>query len=66
MEDITIGQILEVLVEFVRYRKGYKNSKGESAPWVIVQHGTGKVLSAHKSKAEAKKHLRQMEYYKHQ
>ena len=53
------------LVESVKYVKGHKNSKGEDAPWTIVSHETGKILSSHKSEAEAKKHLQQMEYYKH-
>lgn len=65
MKDTTILQVLEILVEYVRYRRGHKNSKGESAPWVIISHSTGKILSSHSSKAEAKKHLREMEYFKH-
>ena len=49
----------------VQYREGHKNSKGESAPWVIVSCGDGKtekgtVLSSHKSKSEANAHLQQM------
>ena len=49
----------------VQYRKGHKNSKGESAPWVIVSCGYGKtekgtVLSSHKSKSAADEHLQQM------
>jgi hypothetical protein len=44
----------EILLEFVRHMPGHKNSKGESAPWVIISHETGKVLSSHKSKAAAK------------
>lgn len=53
------------LLETVVFRKGHKNSKGELAEWVIVQHNTGKLLSSHKSKSAAEKHLQQMEYYKH-
>ena len=53
------------LVESVKYVNGHKNSKGEDALWTIVSHETGKILSSHKSEAEAKKHLQQMEYYKH-
>lgn len=53
------------LVEMVVYKKGHKNSKGEAAPWTIVSHETGKILSSHKSKSAAEEHLRQMEYYKH-
>lgn len=55
----------QTLVEMVVYKKGHKNSKGESAPWTIVSHETGKILSSHKSKSAAKEHLRQMEYFKH-
>lgn len=65
MEDPSILQILQTLVEYVKYMKGHKNSKGKSAPWVIISHTTGKILSSHLSKAEAKKHLREMEYFKH-
>ena len=54
-----------ILFETVEYRKGHRNSKGELAEWVIVQHDTGKILSSHKSKPKADKHLQQMEYYKH-
>ena len=54
----------EILLEFVRHMPGHKNSKGESAPWVIISHETGKVLSSHKSKAAAKKHLQQMHIFK--
>ncbi len=53
------------LIEYVEYRKGHKNSKGESAPWVIISHQTGRILSSHKSKKEASTHLREMEYFKH-
>ena len=53
------------LVESVKYVKGHKDSKGEDAPWTIVSHETGKILSSHKSKKAAEEHLRQMEYYKH-
>ena len=53
------------LLETVVYRKGHKNSKGELAEWIIVQHNTGKLLSSHKSKSAAERHLQQMEYYKH-
>lgn len=55
----------KALIETVCYRKGHKNSKGESAPWVIVSCQNGKILSSHKSKEKAEEHLRQMEYYKH-
>lgn len=47
----------------VVHRKGHKNSKGEKAEWCIVSHETGKILSSHKSKAAAKKHLQQMHIF---
>ena len=62
VESVTTVQ---PLVEMVVYKKGHKNSKGEAAPWTIVSHETGKILSSHKSKSAAEEHLRQMEYYKH-
>lgn len=43
---------------YVKHMPGHKNSKGESAPWVICQHDTDKVISSHKTKDEAEKHLR--------
>ena len=55
----------KTLVEMVQYKKGHKNSKGEDAPWTIVSHETGKILSSHKTKKKAEEHLQQMEYYKH-
>jgi len=45
--------------------KGHKNSKGESAPWVIRDENSGNVLSSHKTKGEAEKHLKQMKYFKY-
>ena len=53
------------IVESVKYVEGHKDSKGEDAPWTIVSHKTGEILSSHKSKKAAEEHLRQMEYYKH-
>lgn len=49
-----------LLLEYVAHMPGHKNSKGESAPWVIKSHKTHKVLSSHKSKEAAKKHLQNM------
>lgn len=50
---------------YIRKTPGAKNSKGESAPWCIYSHKTGKKLSCHKTKSEAQKHLKRMEYFKH-
>ena len=49
---------------YVEHVEGHVNSKGESSPWVIRQHNTGKILSSHKTKAEAEEHLKQMEMHK--
>ena len=49
----------------VRYRKGHKNSKGEKAEWCIISHKTGRVISSHKSKSAAEKHLREIQMFKH-
>lgn len=49
----------------VVHKKGHKNSKGEKAEWCIVSHETGKILSSHKSKSAAKKHLSDMHKFKH-
>ena len=53
----------EPMVESVKYVPGHKNSKGESAPWTIVSHETGKILSSHKSKKAAEEHLKQMHIF---
>lgn len=50
-------------VSFVRYQEGHKNTRGESAPWVILSHKDGKVLSSHKTKEDAKKHLKDMHIF---
>ena len=54
----------QLLLEYIQYIKGHKNSKGDSAPWVIKSHKTGKILSSHKTKKEAKKHLQHMHIFK--
>lgn len=53
------------LVETVVYKKGHRDSRGKLAPWTIVSHKTGKILSSHPTKRAADRHLAQMEYYKH-
>ena len=49
----------------VRHQKGHKNSKGELAEWVIVSHKDGHIISSHKTKAEAEKHLGDIRKFKH-
>jgi len=54
-----------LLVETIVYKRGHKNSKGENAPWTIISHTTGKIISSSKTETEAKKHLRAIQYFKH-
>lgn len=49
----------------VRHKKGHKNSNGELAEWVIVSHKDGHIISSHKTKAEAEKHLGDIRKFKH-
>jgi len=51
------------LKEYIEYVKGHMNSKNEIAPWVIKSHNTDKIISSHKTKKEAKEHLKQMKMY---
>ena len=46
-----------ILLEYVKRIPGHRNSKGEPAPWTIVSHKTGKILSSHKTKKDAEEHL---------
>src|SRR5574344_97990 len=50
-------------VEYIVYIKGHKNSKGESAPWVIRSHKDHHIISSHHSEEDAKEHLRQMHVF---
>ncbi len=52
------------LVEYVTKVEGHKNSKGESAPWVIKDHDTGKIISSHKTKKAAESHLQDIHAHK--
>ena len=49
----------------VRHKKGHKNSNGELAEWVIVSHKDGHIISSHKTKAEAEKHLGDIRKFKY-
>lgn len=48
--------------QYIKYRPS-KDHPGE--PWVIVQKGTGKVLSHHASEDKAEASFRAMEMHKH-
>jgi len=49
----------------IRHQKGHKNSKGETAEWVIISHKDGHVISSHTSKEAAQKHLKDIQKFKH-
>jgi len=49
-----------IKVSYVAHVPGHKNSKGESAPWVVKSHETGEILSSHSTEAEANSHLKDM------
>ena len=42
---------------YIQYVPGHKNSDGDSAPYVIKSHKNNKILSSHKTRDDAKKHL---------
>ena len=47
----------------IKYDKSHKNSKGESAPWTVVSHKDGHVISSHKTEDEAKRKLQLMHVF---
>ena len=50
---------------FVKKIPGHKDSKGNLAEWCIVsENDTGKIISSHKSKEDAKNHLQDIEIHK--
>jgi len=51
-------------VSTIQFLKNHKNSKNENAPWIIRSHSSGKILSSHKTKEDAVKHLKDIEGYK--
>lgn len=51
------------ICEKLEYVKGYKNSKGEDAPWVIRSHDNGRILASFASKKDAEQHLARMQRY---
>ena len=56
---------MQIKQSYIQHIKGHKNSQGENAPWVIKDHDTDKILSSHKTREEAEKHLKQMKFFKH-
>lgn len=61
---MNLEEFFDILLEYVTYSKGHKNSKGEDAPWVIRSHENNKIISSHKSEKDAKKHLRDIHAHK--
>ena len=59
-EDKEKTAIFNIRESSVVHMPGHKNSNGESSPWVIKSHETGKILSSHKSESEARQHLQDM------
>lgn len=53
-----------VKLSFVSKCPGHRNSKGELAEWCVKSHDTGEIISSHKTKAQAKEHLKQMHIHK--
>ena len=53
------------IVSYITYIKNHKNSKGEPAPWVIKSHKDGHIISSHKTRKEAEKHLKRIRYFKY-
>ena len=51
------------LIEYIQKIPGHQNSEGEAAPWVILDHDDGSILSSHKTKKDAQDHLEQMKTY---
>jgi hypothetical protein len=51
-------------LSYVQHVPGHKDSLGKSTPWVIRAHQTGGIISSHKSKIQAEKHLRDMYTHK--
>lgn len=53
-----------IKVSFVKHCPGHKDSKGNKAEYCILSHTTNKILSSHKTRSEAEKHLQQMHIHK--
>ena len=53
-----------IKVSFVKHCPGHKDSKGNKAEYCILSHTTDKILSSHKTRSEAEKHLQQMHIHK--
>lgn len=56
-------QKLQQLNEYIEKIKGYKNSKGKDAPWIIKSHEDDRILASFATKEEAEAHLKRMKAY---
>ena len=54
-----IGEV----VSYIQHIPGHKNSKGESAPWVIKDHKIHEILRSYKTEQEAKDGLKNMHIF---
>ena len=52
-------------VSYIVNMKGHKNSSGELAEWVIKSHKDNHIISSHKTKEAAEKHLQQIQMFKY-
>jgi len=53
----------DVLLEYIHYEKGHKNSKGILSPWIIRDHETNALIGSYRTQAIAKKVLKNMNYF---
>lgn len=49
---------------YVKKIEGHKDSKGDLAEYVVMSHDTDSIISSHKTKQEAEKHLHDMHAHK--
>lgn len=56
-----VANLIHVANKYIQEKPGHKNSEGKSAPWVIIQKGTGKILSSHTTKEKAEEAFEAME-----
>jgi hypothetical protein len=61
---LKIKSSIKIANQWIQNRPG-KDSKGQEAPWCIIQKGTGKILSRHVTKELAEKAFKGMEWSKH-
>jgi hypothetical protein len=55
---------MRTIYAYVKHMPGHKDSKGDPASWVIIDHDDGHIISSHKTEEAAKEHLQQMHAHK--